>query len=96
MHAQPDAVDELVDAIISLGGPLTSIVNHMASFRASRPGGPPPRPIPLILRELLCGTLVGLRDDEAAADLETAARILDRVTDIVCAEILLVDPDALD
>lgn len=96
MRHHPDSLDDLVDAIICLGGPLTSIVSHMASFQASRPTGPAPRPIPTILRELLLGTLVDLRDDEAAADLESAARILDRVTDIVCAEILLVDPDALD
>jgi hypothetical protein len=95
MTADEPPIESLIDAVVALGGPLTSIVSHMFEFRGSGRGDPDAEEIPDVLRRLLREVLDPLRDEFSAGDILTGARTLDRVTDQICAEIFLVDPEEL-
>jgi hypothetical protein len=77
-------LERYVAELVALGGPLTSIVDHM-----QRNGGTPAS-IPEVLRGLLGSTLSPLTADHDDATLDAAAALLHDTCEIVCAEILLV------
>jgi hypothetical protein len=86
-------IETLIAAVVGLGGPLTSIVGHMVESQMSGRGAPNPASIPNILRGLLRDVLDPLRDEFSADEILMSARALDRVTEQVCGEIVLVNPD---
>ena len=80
MDRIPSPLDQLVTAVVGLGGPLTTIVTHMAaSAEAGGRGAEAASPIPDALHAVLAEVLDGLRDDTPATDLEITARVLGRV-----------------
>jgi hypothetical protein len=95
MSGQHPPIEALVEAVVGLGGPLTSIVSHMVETQMSGRGAPNAASIPNILHGLLRDVLEPLRDEFSAGEILASARALERVTDQVCGEILLVngDPD---
>jgi hypothetical protein len=91
--AQPSpALARFVDALVDLGGPLTSIVSHM---RRHRPLGPAARHAPSIperLRELLPEVLGELEAEHPEAELDAATRVLLRASERICEDVFLVEP----
>lgn len=88
----PSALYDLVDEVVSLGGPLTSIVDHMTRYQRAGASAPDAPSIPEALRNMLHGVLEPLSAEFSADDLATATAILDRVTHQVTSEIYLVPP----
>jgi hypothetical protein len=96
MTADEPPIEALIQAVVALGGPLTSIVGHMVETQMSGRGAPNPASIPNVLRGLLRDVLDPLRDEFSADEIVTSARALERVTEQVCAEIFLVNMDGAD
>jgi hypothetical protein len=90
----PPPLEKLVNAIVEVGGPLTSIVSHMVRFEAAVESAPDAPSIPVALANILRGTLDPLRDEFSAEDLEMAAAVLSRACAQVVDDVLLVEPDA--
>jgi hypothetical protein len=93
MTADEPPIEALIEAIVALGGPLTSIVSHMVETQMSGRGAPNAASIPNILRGLLRDVLDPLRDEFSADEILASARALERTTDQICGEIFLVNGD---
>lgn len=76
--------ERYVAEVVALGGPLSSIADHMV-----RNGGSPTS-IPDILGGLLRDTLSPLAEHYGDEILDAAASLLHETCDVVCSEIYLV------
>jgi hypothetical protein len=79
-------VATLSRALVECLAPVTQILDHMA--RA--PGAPDIPAAVAQLRRTLDDVLAPLGDEFAAADVTRAAEIVDRATDVILSEVLLV------
>lgn len=90
MEPTPDTpIQSLVSAVVDLGGPLTSIVGHMAAA----PSAPDAASIDKALAGVLQSVLAPLRRSCSPAELDTAARVLSQVTDRIVDEVMIVPFD---
>jgi hypothetical protein len=94
--ADDPPIEALIEAIVALGGPLTSIVSHMVETQMSGRGAPNAASIPNILRGLLRDVLDPLRDEFSADEILASGRALQRATDQICGEIYLVNMEGAD
>lgn len=85
-HAEPSPVEQLTEAVLSCTAPMTQILDHMARS----PGTISVAAAVSRLRELLESVLEPLEETVPRWDLVNAAEVVERVTDLIVAEILLV------
>jgi hypothetical protein len=84
--AEPSAVAPLAEALLECTAPMTQILDHMA--RA--PEAVSVEAAVERLRALLESVLEPLEDTVPARDLASAAAVVERATDLIAGEILLV------
>ncbi len=92
-HVPGSPLDVFVEALVALGGPLTSIVEHMARAQAAGLSAPDAPSIPEVLTAMLRGVLDPLRDEFSADEIETATEFVVRTCDRIVEEVLLVEPE---
>jgi phosphohistidine phosphatase SixA len=83
------SLPNVIDALLAFTAPVTQILDHMA--RAPQAAGV--NASVDALRELLGEVLAALEDQFPRRDLETTIAVLERATDLVLGEILLVPHD---
>jgi hypothetical protein len=81
-HAE---LSDLVDVLLEFAAAITQIVDHMARAPGADPGVAVET-----LRQLLPDVLASLEDSFPREDLRAATAVLNRATDAVLSEILLV------
>jgi predicted HD phosphohydrolase len=85
-----EAVDELVDELLRLGGGLTLILEHMA--RAARTAPLDGQPADVILRALLCDVLEVELGDDAPRTIRATATMLRRACETIGRDLFLMEP----
>lgn len=88
-----DALDELVCQLLSCGGVVSQLVSHMVQFEAAGRSAPGTAPIPAVAHSLIRSVIDALGRRYSHPDLKMAAAIVEDVTDAICNEIFLVNPD---
>jgi hypothetical protein len=87
------ALDAFVDAVLTSGGQLAQIIDHMGRAAAVAPAGA--EPVDAVLRRLIAGTLAPLADRHDEATIASAAAVLEEAIDAVNGEIFLVPLDEI-
>ena len=86
---EPEALTELVGAVLECTAPVALIIDHMA--RAEAPPDVPPAPA--VLRSLLCDVLAPLETMLGADDLRTTTAVLQAAVPLIVDNLLLVPHD---
>ncbi len=86
-------MQSFVGELVDLGGPLTSIVDHMTSWQSAGRSAPDALPVNVVLDGLLNDVLKPLENDFDEDALMQSAAVLDAACKLVCSEIHLVAED---
>lgn len=83
----------LVEALVDVGGPLTSALSHMEASRDAGHSVPQDDDVPIMLTRLLDQLLVPLELTRTASELTTAAAVLRQAALELEANLFLVSPE---
>jgi hypothetical protein len=94
----PDALDELVDNLLDCGGALSQMISHMVRSEAAAAGRATPEtaPIPEIAHGLIRSVAKPVAHSYSKRDIKVAAKIVAQMTEVICDEIFMVDPDWIE
>jgi len=91
-----DPLDDLVDELLECGAVLSQMISGMVRFEASGRAVPDSAPIPDVAHDLIRSVSIDLRHQHSRRDIKVAAKIVKQVTEAICSDIFIVDPDELD
>lgn len=93
-NSQKPSLRMFTGTIVDIGGQLTSTLDHMRRFQAAGLSSPDALDPAVVLTELLRDVFRPLRDGFSGEELETAARVVARASELIESELFLVDPAA--
>jgi hypothetical protein len=93
LHNSPDALDELVTQLIECGAILSQIVGSMVQYKEAEGSPPGTAPIPDIAHGLIRSVVPDLAQRYSAAEIASAAAIVQQATKKMCDEIFIVPLD---
>jgi hypothetical protein len=85
-------LDELATQLLECGGVLSQIISHMVESQAAGRSAPDAAPIPEVAHTLIREVIEGVAATHPAAEIKTAAAIVEEATNAISENIFFVPP----